>query len=475
MEKQKSLRILYLCFSILYVFPLFFFYMKYVPLVKGFQMVLLPFLLLVLATAALSLSRGIVLFVFLLPLINGLPYFFGISEHTPHAPTALVLFLFFLWGWQINRATRGTQESFKTPIHRPLFFFAAAVIVSGILAFLKFSNFFPFLSDSIYELKTNVIGVSAGGALMSVLFSSLNYLTGFLFFLIVFSALKNDGLMNQILFALLSGFGLGVLFGFCQSFFDPGLGNTDFWVQMEQINATFKDPNAFGLFLAAVFPLTLAAGLASKRFKQILAFALAGLILVIFPQVGMRSGFLALIIAFVLFVVLAVSLYRERLKSLFKKRIAWAGFGLIVVVLVTVGYWGMRNTRLFDKLRNYSKPLGAVKDLALLSPERYFLWNEALEMMKDSPISGVGIGSYIIELPNYYTLDPTKREDLPPGYRRIDSAENYFLHVGAETGLVALKEVSFFQLAVIWGCAFFTIGGERRCFFKCLTCFIKLV
>ena len=160
MDKQRSSKILYLGFSILYVFPLYFFYMKYVPLVKAFQIVLLPILIAVLVTTALSLSRGIVLFVFLFPLINGLPYFFGISEHTPHAPAALVLFLFLLWGWLINRGIRGPQESIKTPIHRPMFFFAAVVIFSGIITFLKFSNFFPFHSDAVYELMTNVSGVS---------------------------------------------------------------------------------------------------------------------------------------------------------------------------------------------------------------------------------------------------------------------------------------------------------------------------
>lgn len=59
-------------------------------------------------------------------------------------------------------------------------------------------------------------------------------------------------------------------------------------------------------------------------------------------------------------------------------------------------------------------------------------------MIKDYPLSGVGLGAYIIELPNYYKNDKDMpRPDIQP-FRRIDTAENYFLQLGAELGLVGL-------------------------------------
>jgi hypothetical protein len=60
-------------------------------------------------------------------------------------------------------------------------------------------------------------------------------------------------------------------------------------------------------------------------------------------------------------------------------------------------------------------------------------------MIKDYPGSGVGIGSYIIELPNYAQLHNYK-------LRLSDSAENYFLQVGAELGIFAL----FCNLWIFW-------------------------
>ncbi|MDH7514232.1 MAG: hypothetical protein QHH14_14930 [Clostridiales bacterium] len=44
------------------------------------------------------------------------------------------------------------------------------------------------MSDYVYELVVNVMGGSAGGAIMSTVFFSLNYLSGIAFFLVLFNA-----------------------------------------------------------------------------------------------------------------------------------------------------------------------------------------------------------------------------------------------------------------------------------------------
>jgi hypothetical protein len=66
-----------------------------------------------------------------------------------------------------------------------------------------------------------------------------------------------------------------------------------------------------------------------------------------------------------------------------------------------------------------------------LFSQRLAFWSVSAEMMKEYPVSGVGLGAYIIELPGYL-----KRKGLL--YRHTDSAENYFCHLGSELGLVGL-------------------------------------
>lgn len=74
------------------------FYYKHVPLVKPFQAALIPSLLLIVIITALKVDYGLLFFIIALPLLNNLPYFFGITFDIPHAPTALVLALAFFLG-----------------------------------------------------------------------------------------------------------------------------------------------------------------------------------------------------------------------------------------------------------------------------------------------------------------------------------------------------------------------------------------
>src|SRR5512135_975062 len=160
------------------------FYLKYVPLVRPFQMILGPVLLACFLLAAARLEWGVLFFAFGFPLINNLPYFFRIYEDTPHAPTALVLFLALFLGWLAGRVLRPPQPLPATatlrayPLVRPLTLFLGVAFISAVITFYRFANFFPVRSGVIYDLIVNVNGVRAGGALTSDVFTLLNYLIG---------------------------------------------------------------------------------------------------------------------------------------------------------------------------------------------------------------------------------------------------------------------------------------------------------
>jgi len=177
MAKALKSKLLLLFLILVYVAGFCLFYYKYVPLIKSFQMALVPFLFIIIALTALNVEWGILFFAFSFPLINNLPYFFGIYGHIPHAPTALVLFLAFFGGWLINNLFSGSEFDFSHPVFKPLLLLSLILLVSGIITFFRYANFFPFVSSNIYELTVNVNGVKAGGSLMSNLFSFLNYFT----------------------------------------------------------------------------------------------------------------------------------------------------------------------------------------------------------------------------------------------------------------------------------------------------------
>jgi O-antigen ligase len=359
-----------------------------------------------------------------------------------------VLFLFFLLGWMVHRVLFNPDVLFKDTVLRPLSLFALIVAVSGLVSFLKFANFFPFLSDSIYELKTNVNGVSAGGAIMSTLFHTLNYLSGIAFFFIVATTIKSKGLIHKILLTLTASIFLSLFLGFFQAFKDPSLGNTAFWIQMGQINATFKDPNALGAVLAMVSPVVLSLIVAFKGSRRIFGLLVLAMICALFPHIGSRSAFLGFVAALLSFFIFLV-FFSTKFKEKHRKRTVLFGIGagiLIVFLIVGTGIIGLTKARLFERIRDYARISRAQGIFLGVSPERFFLWKEALAMTKDYPLSGVGMGSYIIELPNYYTYDQGSYQPDMESFRRNDSAENYFLHISAETGIPGLIVI----LTIFW-------------------------
>lgn len=454
----KNKRFLLVFTAVVYLCLFYFFYVKYVPLVKPFQILLIPALLSVFLLTAIRFETGTLLFIFLFPLINSLPYYFSIHEHIPHAPTALVLFLSYFFGWILSRllgqsaAPNSHSSLYRHPVFLPLAAFSLIVLFSGIITFLRFSNFFPFLSDSIYELTTNVNGVTAGGAIQSTLIHSLNYLTGIAFFLLVIGLLRSHEFMNRIVITLVASGFISILFGFIQHFKDISFGNSPFWVRMGQINATFQDPNSFGVFLAVIFPLILGGILHYKKWTRLFFICVGLLSLFIVPQIGTRSGFLGLVFGFFVFFLFAIlssqKLFPDRSK---KVAVGAAIFVITAISIIGTGFLGLGQSRLFERLKSNTVSLSDQKSWIGISPERFFLWKEAAEMIKDYPLSGVGVGSYIIELPNFYTKDKGSYESSLESFRRNDSAENYFLHIGAEMGFIGLLFILWFFLLVIKG------------------------
>ncbi len=400
---------------------LYFFYVKYVPLVKPFQTVLVPLLVLVFVLTGLNIRWGTLCFVFLFPLINNLPYFFGIYETTPHAPTALVLFLFYFMGWLVRGILTKPGPRPADPVFKPILFFSGLVLLSGLITFFRYANFFPVRSDDIYELVTNAFGVTAGGAIQSVVLSLLLYLSGFAFFLILWQCGRDANFVSDVIvtFCLSSSFTLS--FGLVQHALDFSLGNNLQGRGLGLINATFKDAISFGTFLAMAIPLFMGVCLASKGLLR--AFSLLLLLvsgyLIIFT--GSKSAFLSLVPSLIIFLFFAVRF----------RKISPATLIILGLVAVAIFYAVVFENVLPEEIAR-ARTFVRFKDFGhMLTLRTGALWKTALSMTKDFPVTGVGLGGYIIETANYAAA--MKLDIGVP-----ETAENLPLHISAELGLVCL-------------------------------------
>lgn len=410
-----------------------FFYLKYVPLVRSFQVALAPALLTCFILTVVRLEWGVLFFIFCFPLINNLPYVFGIFENTPHAPTALVLILVFLLGWLTRGRRPDIRLALSYPFSRPLILFLVIVFVSGVITFIRFSNFFPFRSREIYELIVNINGVRAGGALMSDVFTLLNYLTGPLFFAIILPLLSSANFMKKVLITLSLSTLLALGFSLLQKFYSLSLGNTPLFIRFHQINSTFKDANSFGAFLSCFVPLALGIALSFRKSLRWLSLLLVIFSLFVFPAIGSRSSLAALIVSLITFALLAGASLGMPVKRKFSRV---ASFLFMIAALFALLFVFQGRSTLAKRVGSGLGLLSEKISLDQFFNRRLYFWKAAGAMVKDYPLTGVGTGAYIIELPNYL-----QRLALP--FKATDSALNYLIQVAAELGLVGL-------LLIIW-------------------------
>ncbi|MDD8016551.1 MAG: hypothetical protein PHX45_12790, partial [Acidobacteriota bacterium] len=333
MKTSGRQKLLLLGLSAVYGAALYFFYIKYVPLVGAFQARLVPLLVLAYAVTVWNVSWGTLFFVFAFPLVNNLPYFFGISETIPQAPVALVLFLFFFLGWLHHAALRKSVPGASGRVFRPIVLFSLVVCLSAAVTFLRFADFYPLRGSGIYEWITNAFGVSAGGAIMSVIFNSLTYLTGFAFFFIFGQSAPSERFIGKVIAAMGAGALLSMAFGVYQHLGDVTLGNNATSISLNLVNATFKDALSFGAYLSIIVPFFLGVFLAFKgilRWMSLVLILLAGYSLL---NTGSKSAFLSMGLSTGVFALFSMksglAIWRRRSASRRRKLLAAAAVALI--------------------------------------------------------------------------------------------------------------------------------------------------
>ena len=414
------------------------FYYKYVPLVAPFQAVLIPVLLAVAGGAVRNGRLGLLLFVFFFPLVNNLPYFFGLYDPLPQAPAALVLCLAFLLGWLLRQSFRPARLDLGPPIIKPMLVLTSLAAVSALTTFLRFANFAPFLSSGPYELVVNVNGTLAGGAMMSTVFNFLSYGTASLFFLVAYPELKDRSFLRRALGLLGFSIFLSILFASAQKFFSVELGNFPVWSSMGRLNGTFKDPNSFGACLAAAVPLLLGLALSSRGLRRGLFFLGAVLGVLVLPFAGSRSTYLGLGLGLLLMFAAAMRKGGGQNRVPRPETILTLSLviGIILIPLVT------SKTELTKRLEANFESLVLEGRPGQVLTGRGVQWGIALEGIRDYPVTGLGIGAFIIELPNFL-----QQRGLPT--EGTDSTENYFLQAGSEMGLPGLAAVLWLIWAIL--------------------------
>lgn len=75
--------------------------------------------------------------------------------------------------------------------------------------------------------------------------------------------------------------------------------------------------------------------------------------------------------------------------------------------------------------------------------DRIWLWKSSINMMKDHPLTGVGLGNYRYAYKKDYQLRQIRQ-------KKLSHAHNNWMHLGADAGLLALLGYTIFTFAILW-------------------------
>ncbi|MGQ9617757.1 MAG: O-antigen ligase family protein, partial [Candidatus Aminicenantia bacterium] len=408
-------------------------YLRYVPLVRGLQVILFPVAFLLFSTTLIKREYGIFLFLFLIPVSNSLPYFF----HLKSFPVSIVLFL-FLFLSLLMRCLIFNEKPFKMPkmpFFKAFFFIS---IFSFIISFLRYSNFFPFIEKSIHEWIVNAINVRAGGAIASVITESITIIAGLLF-LSILVAERDERFLRKSLLFFTAGLSISAIFSIFQ-FLNSFVGVEDFWVKIRRVNGLASDPNSLGITISLIIPFLLF--LIFKE-KKVFLVSLLPIFLISLFLSGSRSGFLNLFFSTSLFLFLILKFRREK--------IIFVLYALLFVSLSAITIYVLRPEKINLSYRLWLSINQLKKgDIEKLSMGRTLLWKAGYHMSKDFPLCGVGLGAYVVELPNFYkiynitpvaSLGDYQRGLSPP---LTDTSGNLYIQLLSETGFPGFLSFSIF-------------------------------
>lgn len=486
--------ILFLLFFIIF----FLFQHLFLPDNLIFDIVINSLVLLIFVVSAFKIKTGFYIYIFLLPLINFLFVFFDFK------PIPVVLFMTFplILGFFANKASFKYVKnelpkirllSFSKSLYVPVCIFLILILMSLFITVLRYANFWPFFTSNYHNLKVNIYGGGSTNAIFTVLWNFFNYTIGLGILFIVINVFDKFEDILKALFVLMVSTAVSSVFGIFQKFLFPWAGNYEPWISSGRINSTFTDPNALGSYAVLLFPVFFVLIFYFKKwYLKIFVIVALILFLVMTFFSGSRSSLIGISLALIIFIIIGISKLINYLKKADKrKRIAIqviVYLSLIIIILSSFYISFTQNkvkqyiqksgvtSRVIESVNTaitYTKKVGIIEGIKSASNKRNFFWVRAFQMGRDYPMSGVGIGAFTIELPDYHWK-------YDKGFDQIDYAGNYYLQLFAEIGIPGLFLMLIIFLIIILRFNYYRklnkkrFSGDRD-YLICLGLFISFI
>ena len=347
----------------------------------------------------------------------------------------LALLLLWLVSWRLHRDLEPAAKSDWTSFTATFYAWAAFLGLTAdnnlaspvfVAHLLEAANrlFQPMnqVSDPLYSARVWIV-----------------YLEGFLAFAAVsYICNCSDNPRRRALVALrgwLTGFGLVSLVALLQYLTEFGLH--PYWVRVNpnlvRSHATLDDPNALGSYLLVGVGLAFGvayAGRVQRHHTDRWAASVVFVGILALGTTASRAAWGGFLLTGLSHVALAPA--RHLFPAPIAGRLRWAARALLAGLVAWIAFSAASPVQAPDAVRY--RPTGPLDVIRLsLDPQvqiedmmkgRIVQWETALQMARDYPASGVGLGRYPRLLPEYRGVD-----------QRPENAHNFYLQVLAEMGI----------------------------------------
>lgn len=254
---------------------------------------------------------------------------------------------------------------------------------------------------------------------------------GFAYFILARSLAWTRNLDTFLKIMLISGFSAATI-GVFQYLFDFGL-----FPQVEIPASTFGNKNMGAEYVVLTIPLAFYFFFKEKKKgTEYLYLAMLSNMLLYVIYVRSRSAYLSVAIQAVFFGLFCLFEYKKNHENvIFDKAKLFKLVGLSFYLLIAMNFnssgfkWGF--SEYFDRVASVSEQTSL--DMSK-GNSRIPYWVNSLEMLKDYPLGGVGVGNWSIEYPKYYDM-VLPDNDLDNGVK-FDQLHNDFLEIFVSTGII---------------------------------------
>lgn len=272
--------------------------------------------------------------------------------------------------------------------------------------------------------------------------SWVQYLTYGLLFFIVVNSLTSKKSINALLYTLISSLFVVSIIGLVQQYFSEIDFVRNFYFQFVSPSATFANKNLASHFVVMIIPLSFLMFSSAKNRYMSFAYSLVAFFALWYVIIiAARQAYLAIFIELLVFILFLIFDYIKN-DNIFLKSIRDKIFKIFTFLLLILSLFFVSNFSINGFDLSKGNKLERVSEISLEGgASRIPAWKNTIEMIKDHPIAGVGVGQWQEHYPLYY--DASALDVIFGDKVRLSKAHNEYLEMFANVGLIGF-------LPLIW-------------------------